>query len=106
MRISDWSSDVCSSDLVTPVDYRQGGPRSPFRVHATDRAGNYLSLVYFNSPGWAKKQLKIGEPRVVSGRMELYGQELQIVHPDYRSEERRVGKGCVSPCRSRWSPDP
>ncbi|HEY9552580.1 ATP-dependent DNA helicase RecG [Allosphingosinicella sp.] len=68
---------------VTPVDYRQGGPRSPFRVHATDRAGNYLSLVYFNSPGWAKKQLKIGEPRVVSGRMELYGQELQIVHPDY-----------------------
>ncbi|PWG03698.1 ATP-dependent DNA helicase RecG [Sphingosinicella humi] len=68
---------------VTPVDYRQGGPRGPFRVHATDKAGNYLSLVYFNNPGWAKKQLKIGEPRVVSGRMDLYGQELQIVHPDY-----------------------
>src|SRR3954465_10941690 len=28
--------------LVTPVDYRQGGARSPFRVHATDREGNYL----------------------------------------------------------------
>jgi ATP-dependent DNA helicase RecG len=69
--------------LVTPVDYRQGGPRSPFRVHATDRAGNYLTLTYFNNPGWAKKQLPIGEPKIVSGRMEMYGQELQIVHPDY-----------------------
>jgi len=69
--------------LVTPVDYRQGGGRGPFRVHATDRSGNYLTLTYFNNPGWAKKQLPLGEPRVVSGRMEMYGQELQIVHPDY-----------------------
>ncbi|MGS1017796.1 ATP-dependent DNA helicase RecG [Allosphingosinicella humi] len=68
---------------ITPVQYRQGGPRGPFRVQATDRAGNYLSLVYFNNPGWAKKQLPLGEPKVVSGRMELYGQELQMVHPDY-----------------------
>src|SRR3712207_4186773 len=69
--------------VVTPVDYRQGGPRSPFRVHATDRAGNYLSLTYFHNPGWAKKQLPLGIPKVVSGRMEMYGQELQMVHPDY-----------------------
>src|SRR3954466_12007655 len=68
---------------VTPVDYRQGGGRGPFRVYATDRAGNYLTLTYFNNPGWAKKQLPLGEPRVVSGRMEMYGQELQMVHPDY-----------------------
>jgi ATP-dependent DNA helicase RecG len=68
---------------VTPVNYRQGGARSPMRVHTTDREGNYLSLVYFNNPGWAKKQLPIGKPRIVSGRMEIYGQELQIVHPDY-----------------------
>src|SRR3546814_10276013 len=59
------------------------GQRSPFPAYATALPVKYLSLVYFNSPGWAKKQLKIGEPRVVSGRMELYGQELQIVHPDY-----------------------
>jgi ATP-dependent DNA helicase RecG len=71
------------SVLVTPVDYRQGGPRSPFRVHAVDREGNYLTLTYFNNPGWAKKQLPLGEPKIVSGRMEMYGQELQIVHPDY-----------------------
>jgi ATP-dependent DNA helicase RecG len=69
--------------LVTPVDYRQGGPRSPFRVFATDREGNYLTLTYFNNPGWAKKQLPLGQPKVVSGRMERYGQDLQIVHPDH-----------------------
>ena len=67
---------------VTPVDYRQSGGRGPFRVHATDSAGNYLTLTYFNNPGWAKKQLPLGETRLVSGKMELYGQELQIVHPD------------------------
>jgi len=68
---------------VTPVDYREGGARSPFRVFATDRAGNYLTLTYFHNPGWAKKQLRLGVPRVVSGKMEAYGQELQIVHPDF-----------------------
>ncbi|MBA3676235.1 MAG: ATP-dependent DNA helicase RecG [Sphingosinicella sp.] len=68
---------------VTPTDYRQGGPRSPFRVQAVDRAGNRLSITYFNNPGWAKKQLPLGETRLVSGKLELYGQELQMVHPDY-----------------------
>jgi ATP-dependent DNA helicase RecG len=68
---------------VTPVDYRQGGARSPFRVHATDEAGDYLTLTYFNNPGWAKKQLPLGEPKLVSGKLELYGQERQIVHPDH-----------------------
>jgi ATP-dependent DNA helicase RecG len=68
---------------VTPVDYRQGGPRSPFRVVARDRGGTTLTLTYFNNPGWAKKQLPLGEPKVVSGRLESYGQELQMVHPDH-----------------------
>jgi ATP-dependent DNA helicase RecG len=68
---------------VTPVDYRQGGPRSPLRVHATDLAGNYVSLTYFNNPGWAKKQLPLGQPKIVSGRLDMYGQELQIVHPEH-----------------------
>ena len=72
---------------VAPVDYRQGGPRSPFRVHAADRAGNYLTLTYFNNPAWAKKQLPLGKVKIVSGRMEMYGQELQIVHPEVVSPE-------------------
>ncbi|HLL60042.1 MAG TPA: ATP-dependent DNA helicase RecG, partial [Allosphingosinicella sp.] len=71
------------SVVVTPVDYRQSGGRGPFRVHATDTAGNYVTLTYFNNPGWAKKQLPLGEPKLVSGRLDRYGQELQIVHPDY-----------------------
>lgn len=68
---------------LTPVDYRASGGRGPFRVHATDLEGNYVSLVYFSNPGWARKQLPLGEPRIVSGRLDQYGQYLQIVHPDY-----------------------
>jgi ATP-dependent DNA helicase RecG len=68
---------------VTPRNYRQSGGRGPFRVHAADKAGNYLTLTYFNNPGWAKKQLPLGEPKIVSGRLDRYGQELQMVHPDH-----------------------
>jgi ATP-dependent DNA helicase RecG len=71
------------SVVVTPVDYRASGGRGPFRVRATDRGGNFLTLTYFNNPGWAKKQLPLGEPKLVSGRLDLYGQELQMVHPDH-----------------------
>lgn len=71
------------SVALTPVDYRQSGGRGPFRVHATDKAGNYVTLTYFSNPGWAKKQLPLGEPKLVSGKLEMYGQELQIVHPDF-----------------------
>jgi len=68
---------------VTPVDYRTGGPRSPLRVHATDKLGNYISLTFFGrNPGWPKKLLPLGEPKVISGKLERYGDELQMVHPD------------------------
>ncbi|ASK87818.1 ATP-dependent DNA helicase RecG [Sphingorhabdus sp. SMR4y] len=68
---------------VTPVDYRTGGPRSPLRVHATDKRGNYISLTFFGrNPGWPKKLLPLGEPKVISGKLERYGDELQMVHPD------------------------
>ncbi|WP_326524545.1 ATP-dependent DNA helicase RecG [Sphingomonas sp.] len=70
---------------LTPVQYRMsGGPRSPARVQAVDARGNHVSLTYFGgSSGWVKKLLPLNEPRRVSGRLEQYGQELQIVHPDY-----------------------
>ncbi len=69
---------------LTAQSYRSGNGRGPTRVQATDAAGNYVSLVYFGGhPGWAKKLAPLGEERRVSGRLELYGQELQIVHPDY-----------------------
>ena len=66
---------------VTPFESRQGG-RGPMRVFASDSDGNTITLVYFNNPGWAKKQLPMGEARIVSGKLDAYGDEWQIVHPE------------------------
>ncbi|MFA5968082.1 MAG: ATP-dependent DNA helicase RecG [Sphingomonas sp.] len=69
---------------LTATDYRQSAGRGPTRVHAADRHGNIVSLIYFGgNAGWARKLLPLGEPRKVSGKLETYGQELQIVHPDF-----------------------
>ncbi|WP_033921263.1 ATP-dependent DNA helicase RecG [Sphingomonas sp. 37zxx] len=68
---------------LTAVEYKSSAGRGPTRAHAVDAKGNYVSLVYFGgNSGWVKKLLPLGEPRFVSGKLELYGQELQIVHPD------------------------
>jgi ATP-dependent DNA helicase RecG len=56
--------------------------RGPMRVFASDSEGNTVTLVYFNNPGWAKKSLPIGDLRIVSGKLEQYGDEWQIIHPD------------------------
>ena len=69
-------------DLI-PFDIRE--PRSgrgPTRVFASDSDGNSIALVYFNNPGWAKKSLPMGEQRTVAGKLEAYGDEWQIIHPD------------------------
>ena len=68
---------------VTPTDYRSGGPRSPLRVQATDAQGNYISLTFFGrNTGWPKKLLPLGERKIISGKLERYGDELQMLHPD------------------------
>src|SRR3546814_14504742 len=101
MRISDWSSDVCSSDLNESVGKKI-------------RAAELMKVPY---------TLVIGEKEISSGQvMPRLRQDLVVipVHPEMngeeffktvaneaksrRSEERRVGKECVSTCRSRWSP--
>src|SRR3546814_7290491 len=68
MRISDWSSDVCSSDLLDDIvmqdEHHAGRAASAFALHRRVRQADTRR----------------------------------------RSEERRVGKECVSTCRSRWSP--
>ncbi len=66
---------------LTPFQSRQGG-RGPLRVLAADSDGNTITLVYFNNPGWAKKQLPIGETNIVAGQLDAYGDEWQIVHPE------------------------
>src|SRR3546814_11657064 len=96
MRISDWSSDVCSSDLPQTV-------HEIVRRRITHDQRQFLGRA-------------LGEPETVKGEL-LDGLEKFLPRatidehftPRYRpwqqrSEERRVGKECVSTCRSRWSP--
>ena len=68
---------------LVPADLRESrSGRGPMRVFAADRDGNMLSLVYFNSPGWAKKSLPLGEKRIIAGKLEAYGDEWQFIHPE------------------------
>src|SRR3546814_3786366 len=75
MRISDWSSDVCSSDLVHKRSIT-------FRLGQIKEAGGATGLP-------ARTWYRLGDASA-RGRFR-------------RSEARRVGKECVSTCRSRWS---
>src|SRR3546814_3779344 len=77
MRISDWSSDVCSSDLQRLTASNKRDINLP-------RLRSYYSIGTAGSKGFGR------------------GDTLNKAH--WRSEERRVGKECVSTCRSRWSP--
>src|SRR3546814_16408512 len=86
MRISDWSSDVCSSDLVQSSKDNA----AYFSISSTMR-GDVGAL------GASQENLAVIGSSVAVARK---GAE-QIMD---RSEERRVGKECVSTCRSRWSP--
>src|SRR3546814_16619563 len=108
MRISDWSSDVCSSDL-------EPDPATPtlVRVHVHNRLADGLH--------WRRADFGplVGEvlaaiDREGRGALVLLGEahrseaeqaEALLARIRQRSEERRVGKECVSTCRSRWSPD-
>jgi len=68
---------------LTPFEIRESrSGRGPMRVFASDSAGNTISLIYFNNPGWAKKSLPLGVTRTISGKLEAYGDEWQIIHPE------------------------
>src|SRR3546814_9678661 len=80
LRISDWSSDVCSSDLI---DVKcQSWKTNNDKLGGSYKWHTYIFLNSFFSSN-------------VPGRLSCCS---------WRSEERRVGKECVSTCRSRWSP--
>jgi ATP-dependent DNA helicase RecG len=85
---------------LTPIQYRMGGSaRAPARVQAIDALGNYVSLIYFGgNSGWVKKLLPLNQPCWVSGKLEQYGQELQIVHPDVSEDAQPGGREAVYPC--------
>ncbi len=67
---------------VIPVEVRAGSGRAPLRIFARDGDDNTLTLTFFNNPAWAKKQLPLHQKRTVIGKLDAYGQEWQIVHPE------------------------
>ncbi len=74
---------------LTPTDYRtSSSPRAPTRVLAADAHGNTVGLVFFGGgSGRVRKLLPLGEAKRVSGRLDQYGQDLQIIHPEVGGEE-------------------
>src|SRR3546814_19232764 len=87
MRISDWSSDVCSSDLR----------RKSAKIDAREKGKDISGEVKRHSESYFRSVSK-GELRQINLGYEIVGITAE------RSDERRVGTECVSPCRSRWSP--
>ena len=80
---------------LTPRDHRASPGRGPYRVLADDAVGNVCALTYFGRASYsAKKLLPSGEKRWVAGRLDQYGQMLQIIHPDHVSEEGLLGQVC------------
>src|SRR3546814_19641884 len=100
MRISDWSSDVCSSDLHRPP-------------HTVGRAISRTQCACAALPRLSQTSRRDIDDRWL-GRLDgneqahfhtsLSGADWDELCGMARSEERRVGKECVSTCRSRWSP--
>src|SRR3546814_13593054 len=102
MRISDWSSDVCSSDLWV-VDYNGN---ELFPQQSVSKLWVAMTLLDAVDRG----KLSLNDNTVVRREdLTLFHQPLiALVDGDgyrTRSEERRVGKECVSTCGARWSPD-
>src|SRR3546814_11386740 len=98
MRISDWSSDVCSSDLLGTPDILL---MLSTEVAVFDNLKGRLYLVVHADPsesqGMARANRRLDE---LAHRLRHGG----AGYPQLRSEERRGGKECVSTFRSRWSP--
>src|SRR3546814_14876480 len=96
MRISAWSSDVCSSDLARQrmgVLFQQGAL--------------FTDLSVFENVAFPlREHTCISEHQIVERVLETLDHVglRHAAHLAIRSEERRVGKACVSTCRSRWAP--
>ena len=79
---------------LTPREHRASSGRGPFRVLAEDALGNHVAITYFGRASYtARKQFPVGEKRWVAGRLDQFGQSLQIVHPDHVSEDGSVALG-------------
>src|SRR3546814_17525681 len=98
MRISDWSSDVCSSDLR----HRHREDRDVLHLGGVD---DLLRAILAALGAFLEHHLERDQEQHDSaGDTETVEADAERVEDIVRSEERRVGKECVSTCRSRWSP--
>src|SRR3546814_16350664 len=98
MRISDWSSDVCSSDLIDDAARAISNDRGVGHHHRRlRRRGGELKLA---EHAGAQLAVGVGDDRADADSARTGAQRII----DERSEERRVGKEGVSTCRYRWSP--
>src|SRR3546814_14336265 len=107
MRISDWSSDVCSSDLEVHRRIHRDDRRALGGAVALQDA--QAELLHPGAPRLLAHPLGAGED--IAHGIEVVGMRhagvagAEGVGAEHRSEERRVGKGCVSTCRYRWAQD-
>src|SRR3546814_16411937 len=104
MRISDWSSDVCSSDLIQKAYFGQvslsstGFYRTPKIYYDRDKAAG--RPFYYYAYGAACAEVIVD---TLTGEYRMLRTDI-LQDVGARTEERRVGKECVNTCRSRWSP--
>src|SRR3546814_11274224 len=107
MRISDWSSDVCSSDLLSPelagivdeISFKSGEDIKAGAVLVKLRAADDVARL-----DALRASAELAQSIYSRDKAQLEAHAISQAALDSRSEERRVGKECVSTCRSRWSP--
>src|SRR3546814_12260039 len=103
MRISDWSSDVCSSDLLGRVHSRRAK-----LAHDHSRPHRFKARIVHNNTFWPRpltRNAPCGAEQPPATSAPALSSKLAVDQRlARRSEERRVGKECVRTCRSRWSP--
>src|SRR3546814_19356565 len=107
MRIGDWSSDVCSSDLGFGTRFEGQPGTNPEELIAAAHAACFTMALSFGlaRAGYNGDTLETSAavtPAQQDGGFTITKSALTLTGR-VRSEERRVGKECVSTCRSRWS---
>src|SRR3546814_11960483 len=103
MRISDWGSDVCSSDLDDIARQQRRADRRADPLGSIKIIG--MTELHGRVEKDSRRSAEIGEILGSRGDAETRRGSLEPIGPSVsRSEERRVGKECVSTCRSRWAP--
>src|SRR3546814_13965408 len=101
MRISDWSSDVCSSDLSIPLD-EHGKALVKLPLNDSITQFQLVAVADFGPDRFGTGKASISSSQDLQA---IEGLPALVREGDQyqRSEERRVGKECVGTCRSRWS---